>query len=82
MAAADDESTSVELVTLPPEQITHGLGRGNTRSFVNIDAALEYSREQMTKDERDVSWIRTQDRIITLADAERQKLTHERAAPA
>ena len=59
----------VELVTLTSEQLTQGVMRGNPLPFPDLGAALSHART-MLPEERDVSWIRTADEVLTLAQAE------------
>ena len=59
----------VELVTLTPEQITQGVMSGNPLPFENLERALAHARA-MPLQEREASWIRTPDEVLTLAQAE------------
>jgi hypothetical protein len=64
----NDEKETVELVTLSSEQLTHGIGAGNALPFPDIESALAYARGNLSKDERDCSWIRSGDTVQPLAD--------------
>jgi hypothetical protein len=59
----------VELVTLTPEQITQGVMRGNPLPFEDLADALAHARN-MAPEEREASWIRTADEVLTLTQAE------------
>ncbi len=66
----DEESPQVvELVTLTPDQITQGVMRGNPLPFEDLAHALAHARS-MAPQEREASWIRTADEVLTLAQAE------------
>ncbi len=60
---------AVELVTLTPEQITQGVMSGNPLPFEDLAKALAHARA-MPPQEREASWIRTADEVLTLAQAE------------
>ena len=59
----------VELVTLTSEQLTQGIMSGNPLPFSDLGAALSHART-MPPEERDASWIRTAEGVLTLAQAE------------
>ena len=59
----------VELVTLTPEQITHGVMSGNPLPFPDLRTALSFART-MLPEEREASWIRTAGGVLTLTQAE------------
>ncbi len=59
----------VELVTLAPEHITQGVMSGNPLPFADLESALCHARG-MPAQEREASWIRTANEVLTLAQAE------------
>lgn len=59
-----------ELVTLPPEQLTSGLCTGNALPFPDLASAVQYARQSLSADEREISWIRTPNGVLKLSDAE------------
>jgi hypothetical protein len=65
----EESSQRVELVTLTPEQITQGVMSGNPLPFEDLALALAHAR-LMPPQERDASWIRTADEVLTLPQAE------------
>jgi hypothetical protein len=65
----DENPHGVELVTLTPDQITHGVMSGNPLPFEGLAEALAHAR-RMPPQEREASWIRTEDEVLTLAQAE------------
>jgi hypothetical protein len=62
-----DKPDRVELVTMP-ETLTQGIVTGNPRPFPDMASALAYA-DTLPKDERDISFIRTREGAMTLADA-------------
>jgi hypothetical protein len=74
----DDEEakSTVELVTLDIDQFTHGVGTGNAQAFPDVDSALAYAMKELTKDERDCSWIRDGKNVRPLGDTIRSAEAH------
>jgi hypothetical protein len=68
-AQSAETPEAVELVTLTPEQLTHGIINGNPLPFPDLRTALSFARTMMPE-EREASWIRTADEVLTLAQAE------------
>jgi len=69
LVAEEQTEPAAEVVTLAPEQLTHGVMTGNARPFPDLQSALDYAKT-LTTEERDVSWIRTPDSIKSLTYAE------------
>jgi hypothetical protein len=66
---AETVGDGVELVTLTPEQLTQGVMSGNPLPFPDLRTALSFART-MLPDEREASWIRTANEVLTIAQAE------------
>jgi hypothetical protein len=75
-----EKSEPVELVTLP-DTIEQGLGLGNPLPFPDVASALA-SAATLPPAERDVSFIRTSEGTLTLAQAEgRQSRASAKISP-
>jgi hypothetical protein len=72
----EEEKSTVELVTLDIDQLTHGVGTGNAQPFPDVESALAYAKKELTKDERDCSWIRDGKKVRPLGDTVRSAEAH------
>jgi hypothetical protein len=69
----DDEwGNFVEIVILVPGTITEGMTVGRPRPFTDLQSALEYAAT-LPPEAREVSFIRTNERVRSLADVEAEE---------
>jgi hypothetical protein len=79
---SDETKNTIEVVTLRPEQIVHGLGIGSPQPAETLSEAVRHIKEHLSPEEGAASWIRDNSDVMTLEQAQRRlREAHETARP-